>query len=179
MTRHVNRGLFKRCDCPRRSWPKCQDAWWFAYKPRGRTKRYRISLDWQLDKHLESKTEAETEAGRIRAQIDDGTFRPRGEEPALTPRSAMTLAQLLAEYERRVQVPRAQQLHTARCGCRREDWQACPQARSLVNTRSLMRVLRKTTLTRHDGLVAPVEDWPVADITAATLRSSRKRAGPL
>jgi integrase len=167
--RNVNRGLFKRCDCARRAWPKCPDAWWFAYKPRGGTKRYRISLDRQLGRHLESKTEAESEAGRLRVQIDDGTFRPRGQEPAPTPRSALTLAHLLAEYERRVLVPRGQQLHAARCGCGRKDWQACPQARSLVNTRSLMRVLRKTTLTRHDGLVAPFEDWPVADITAATL----------
>jgi hypothetical protein len=166
--RHQNHGLRKRCDCPRRTWAKCRHSWWIDYKPRGGTRHYQFSLDRHLGRHIDSKTAAEAEAAALRVSIDRGTFRAPGDE-APVPLGALTVAHLLAEYERRVLVPRGQQLHTARCGCGREDWSACPHARSLVNARSLMRVLRTTVLPRHDGRVTRFEHWPVADITADTL----------
>jgi hypothetical protein len=72
--RRRNHGLRKRCGCPRKVWPKCPHSWHFNYKPRG-GKPYRISLDRELRRHIDSKTEAQKEAARIRVEIDGGTFR--------------------------------------------------------------------------------------------------------
>ena len=61
-TRHQNRGLRKICDCPRRSWAKCPHSWHFNFKPKGGPS-YRFSIDSELDRHIESKSEAEEIAG--------------------------------------------------------------------------------------------------------------------
>jgi integrase len=74
MRRRRNGGLRKRCECPRKVWPKCPHSWHLNYKPRGGP-HYRISLDREAGKHLESKSDAEIVAARIRVAIDDGKFR--------------------------------------------------------------------------------------------------------
>jgi len=73
-SRRRNGGLRKRCGCPRKVWPKCSHSWHMNYKPRGGP-HYRISLDREAGKHLESKSDAETVAARVRVAIDDGKFR--------------------------------------------------------------------------------------------------------
>ena len=73
MKRHHTGGLRKRCDCARKHWPKCSHPWWLRYKPRGGP-HYEVSLDRVLGKHVDSKSEAETEANKIRVLIDAGTF---------------------------------------------------------------------------------------------------------
>jgi integrase len=78
--RHQNGGLRKVCGCPRRTWPKCRHGWHLNYKPRGGP-AYRLSLDVEAGTHLASKTEAAKLANTIRTQIDDGTFRRRGDAP--------------------------------------------------------------------------------------------------
>ena len=40
--RHTNDGLYKRCDCARRSWLKCEHGWHFDFY-KGR--KFRYSLD--------------------------------------------------------------------------------------------------------------------------------------
>jgi len=89
--RHVNHNLRKRCDCPRRAWPKCSHGWWFNYKPRGGTS-YRISLDKHAGKHLDRKAAAEDVAAEIRLAILAGTY------GQAAPRSEMTLRQLADLY---------------------------------------------------------------------------------
>lgn len=73
-SRRRNYGLRKVCRCGRRRWPKCPHAWHFSYKPRGGP-RYRFSLDAELGRHVEGKTEAENIAIDIRGAINAGTFK--------------------------------------------------------------------------------------------------------
>ena len=68
-------GVRKVCRHGWRQWPKCACAWYFSYKPRGGGPRYRFSLDVELGRHVESKTEAEQIATDIRSAINAGTFR--------------------------------------------------------------------------------------------------------
>jgi integrase len=95
----------KVCDCGWKQWPKCPHAWYFSYKPRGGGPRYRFSLDLELARHVESKTEAEQIATDFRSAINAGTFR-RATEPlsspptgiATDPTAALTIAQLGETY---------------------------------------------------------------------------------
>lgn len=100
MTRHRNDGVYKRCDCPRRTWPKCPHGWHFAFK--WADVHHRFSLDRHLNKHIDNKTDAETEAEKIRIAIREGRFG----QPA--PRQEMTLRELADIYlERYVAVTHA------------------------------------------------------------------------
>jgi integrase len=74
MPQNRNGGLRKRCACPRRNWAKCPHGWHLNYKPKGGP-HYRISLDRELRRHVDSKSEAVKEALKIRVAIDEGTFR--------------------------------------------------------------------------------------------------------
>ena len=65
-------GLRKRCGCARREWSRCKHPWHLAVQWKGT--RYRISLDQYVGRQLKGKTDAETEADRIRAAIRAGTF---------------------------------------------------------------------------------------------------------
>lgn len=69
---HRNRGLRKICDCARSKWAKCVHPWHFSFKWLG--KDHRGSLDRYMGQHIDSKTEAEASADRIRAEIRAGTF---------------------------------------------------------------------------------------------------------
>jgi hypothetical protein len=71
MPRHMNHGLRKVCRCPRRQWAKCEHPWHFNFKPKGGP-AYRFSLDSELGRHIESKTEAEAEAGTSGRQYEPG-----------------------------------------------------------------------------------------------------------
>jgi integrase len=93
-SRHRNSGLRKRCGCPRKVWPKCPHSWYLNFKPRGGP-HYQLSLDRELGRHLDSKSEAEAEATRIRAAILDGTFRVSAPE---SPASALTFGDVATRY---------------------------------------------------------------------------------
>jgi hypothetical protein len=69
---HENDGIRKICGCRRPNWPKCRHPWHFSHKYGG--VHYRFSLDRHLGRHLDSKTEAEDAAERLRVAIKDGTF---------------------------------------------------------------------------------------------------------
>ncbi len=60
------------CGCPRRGWAKCPHAWHFNYTWQGTPHRY--SLEKLLGRKVRSKTEAVTEADRLRDAIEAGTF---------------------------------------------------------------------------------------------------------
>ena len=71
-TRHHTDGLTKRCGCPRPRWSKCVHPWYLAYQWKGA--RYRVQLDRLLGRTLKGKTEAASEADRVRGEIRAGTF---------------------------------------------------------------------------------------------------------
>lgn len=145
--RHENHGLRKRCDCPRRAWPKCHHAWWMNYKPRGGP-AYRISLDKHLDKHIDRKADAEDAAGKIRSAIKAGTFGP----PA--PREEMTLRQLADTYQERfVAVEHAATVQAYAWG---------------------LTTICKTVIPRPTGNSAPLGDWRVTDIVTDTIERFRE-----
>ena len=105
-SRRQNHGLRKVCGCGRGRWPKCPHAWHFSYKPRGGL-RYRFSLDAELGRHIDSKTEAEKISIDLRSAINAGTFRrvAASSAPVLpTPSIQMvvTLDQFVAVYIERV-----------------------------------------------------------------------------
>src|SRR5437588_5996839 len=88
--RHTNGGVRKVCDCPRRTWAKCEHPWHFSYKWQG--VHHRFSLDRREGKHIDSKTAALALAEQYRIAIRAGTF---GES---TPIQNMTLRQLADLY---------------------------------------------------------------------------------
>lgn len=106
-TRQHNDGLRKLCACQRRGWAKCAHPWHFNYKPRG-GKAWRFSLDAELGRRLKGRTEAETEATRIRNEINDGTYVRTAERRqhqiarALVDPGAITLADFSTTYLERV-----------------------------------------------------------------------------
>src|SRR5438105_887487 len=73
-TRNRNQGVRKRCDCRRRDWPKCPHSWYFNFKVKSGP-HYRLSLDREVGRHIDSKSSAIAEAERIRTAIRNGTFR--------------------------------------------------------------------------------------------------------
>ena len=72
MSKQRNRGLRKRCRCPRAKWPKCPHGWHFNFSWKGVS--YRLSLDRECGQHIDSKTKAVTEAERLRGEIRKGVF---------------------------------------------------------------------------------------------------------
>ena len=70
--RHRNHGLRKRCECPRTKWPKCKHGWHFNFRWKG--ENYRLSLDRECGRHIESKTEAQQEAERMRLAVREGRY---------------------------------------------------------------------------------------------------------
>jgi integrase len=73
MRRNRNRGVRKRCECPRNTWAKCAHGWYFNFK--WKEVHYRLSLDREIGRRIEGRADAEAEADRIRNKIRDGTFR--------------------------------------------------------------------------------------------------------
>jgi hypothetical protein len=73
MPRQRNHGLRKICGCRPAAWPKCPHTWHINFKPRGGP-HYRLSLDVECGRHIDSKTEAEKVATTIKAAIVAGTF---------------------------------------------------------------------------------------------------------
>jgi integrase len=99
--RQSNHGLRKICGHSRRAWATCAHPWHFSFK--WKDKHYRFSLDKQLSRTIDSKTEAETEAERLRIAIREGRF----DQPVPVVDN-LTVQQLIDLYDRRyLQVKRA------------------------------------------------------------------------
>ena len=102
MAKHRNRGLRKRCECPRKNWAKCAHPWHFNFKWNG--EHYRFSLDREVGHPITNKSDAEKEADRLRTAIREGRFRqqevepPRGE--ALPPGGELTFRQFAEEWKK-------------------------------------------------------------------------------
>jgi integrase len=146
MSRQHNNGLRKICGCPRRGWAKCSHAWHFSFMWKGAP--YRFSLDKQLERHMDSRTAAATEAERIRIEIKEGRF------GQVAPRESMTLRQLADTYlERYVDVERPA---------------------TAQGFRYAMATICRTELPRPVGGAAPVGDWLLTDIVTDTVERFRE-----
>jgi integrase len=71
--KRTNHGLRKRCDCPRREWPRCSHSWHLNFAWRGT--HFRLSIDRETHKHVETKADALAAADHLRDAIRAGTFR--------------------------------------------------------------------------------------------------------
>ena len=159
-TRHRNDGLRKVCDCARRNWPKCGHPWHFNFKWAGVHHRY--SLDRLVGKRIESKTDAETEAEKIRVSIKDGTFRKPGEPTRVeTPtRETLTVRQLLELYRDRVVEPRGEDALTA--------------------YKYAISAICRTSVPTLGGTPLPLGDWKISDLSTDAIeqfRDIRKASG--
>src|SRR5262245_18609285 len=76
MPKRTHDGLKKRCDCPKKSWPKCSHPWWFNFHHGDREHRY--SLDKIARARNQplptTKSDAITWRDQLRAEIRSGTF---------------------------------------------------------------------------------------------------------
>ena len=141
-----NRGLRKRCGCPRSKWPKCAHRWHFNYKWNG--VHHRISLDKYLRRRIVGRTEAEREASRLKIAIEEGHF---GENrPA---RDTLTVAQLLAAYVK--------------------EYVTLERPRSLANVKYQVGAIAAEVLELPTGERRPFGDWHVRDVGTGALEKFR------
>lgn len=90
--RRRHHGLRKRCRCKPRDWPRCAHGWHLNFKWKLEPDNpnapddghWRLSLDREVGRHIDSKSNAIAEAERIRTAIRNGTFRPPAAAPAPT-----------------------------------------------------------------------------------------------
>ena len=149
--RHLNRGLRKICSCPRRAWAKCEHSWYLNFKPRGGP-AYRFSLDKHFNRHIDSKTEADTLAGDLRKAIRAGTF---GQTAPML--DTLTVAQLLDTYKTR--------------------YVAVERPGAVQHVGYQVGLITKTPIERPDGPAQPLGDWRVADVTVDTLDRFKETRG--
>ena len=146
MAQKKNDGLRKVCGCTRRGWAKCRHPWHFNFHWQGTD--YRFSLNKHLGRHVDSKTEAEAEADRIRIEIRAGRFG----QPVAS--DEMTLRQLADLYlERYVAVERA----------------STAQAFTWA-----MNTICQTVIPRPTGGGDPFSAWRLTDIVTDTIERFRE-----
>lgn len=109
MPKRTNDGVWKRCDCGKRRWPKCEHGWYFNFHHGGRSHRY--SLDAIARNRAQAppanKIEATTWRDRIRGEIRDGTFSDLDSgQPAVPPEARLTFGDVCDQYlARHVRTP--------------------------------------------------------------------------
>lgn len=145
--RQRNGGLRKVCGCPRRTWAKCDHGWRMNFK--WKDVHHRYALDRIVGKPIRSKTEADTEADRIRTEIRAGTFRRPGEEPPAPVRDTLTLATLFEHFKKR--------------------YLEIQRPTTLVNTDYQTKTIVAVELERPDGTKRAFGQWLVADISTDAL----------
>lgn len=158
-------GVYKICGC--RDKVKCRHPWWFSFKRRGSSTRFRKSLDLVLEKHVDSKTSAEQEAGRLRAGILATLDNPAALALSLRERevigleappsvvsvlSTLTVGQMLKTYLDRHLVTTAT-----------HDKQAYQ-----------IKAIGRTVLKRADDTDLPFSDWLIVDVTTDTVERLRE-----
>ena len=158
-------GLRKICGCKPASWTKCPHGWHFSFMWAGTHHRY--SLDKLVLKKIRLKGDAETEANRIRAEVQAGTFTGRavpkapGDPTATMPvLPALTLGQLLENY--------------------RTGHLAVNRKASTKNDVSQIGRITGAVLTLPTGTPLAFGCWCVSDIKTATIeqfRNVRRAAG--
>ena len=152
--RKKNDGVRKICKCARKRWSECEHSWYLNFQWKGQ--HYRFSLDRELNKRIDSKTDAEGEAERLKTLIRDGKFRVGA--PAL---ESLTLEKLFTEYHRRYL-----QIH---------------RKATEANTKSQINVISRTLLPHPTRGDLAFGQWLVTDIATDTIEQYRemRRAAPV
>lgn len=187
--RHTNDGIRKLCGCPRRKWAKCATdgvvhPWHFNFKWNG--EHFRFSLErrigklvrrerelqdgtrrseWRRDRSslgrlITNKTEAQSEAQRLKVAIKDGSLLDGGVDRPN--RETLTLEQLMDTYRRRHLDEKRKQ--------------------SSKNLEYQIPAILRTPLERPDGCTRPFGDWLVVDIKTATIdqfQAKRSKTAPI
>ncbi|MGE3520425.1 MAG: tyrosine-type recombinase/integrase [Vicinamibacterales bacterium] len=156
--------VYKICSC--KNPLKCRHPWWFSFKRRGSPLRIRKSLDVVLERHVDSKTAAETEAGKLRAAIVAVLDDPASDALSAHGRLLLGLPP----------PPPAATLKSLTVGRLLEIY----KERHLANTATLEKrsyeigAITRTVLPRPDGSAVKLGDWLVADLTADGLERLRE-----
>jgi hypothetical protein len=103
-----------------------------------------------FNRHIESKTEAETLAGDLRKAIRTGTFGQTA--PVL---DQLTVGQLLDTYNTR--------------------YPAVERKDSVRDVGYQIALIKRTAIERSDGRSLPFGDWPVGDVTTAVVEDFKAR----
>jgi integrase len=143
--------------CPCKDPLKCRHPWWFSYQYPG-LPRLRRSLD-SLGPHIDSKTNAEEEALRIRTAHDADTLSPVERARLKLPPSTTTSST--------PPMPIAQTLTVRQLVTRYREAEPGGDAYQIDS-------LSRTVLTRLDGESAALGDWRLSDVTAEALERFRK-----
>jgi integrase len=162
MPRRTYDGIKKRCDCPRRAWPKCSHPWHFSFHHNGREHRY--SLDRIARARGErppvGKTEAVAWRDQLRGKVRAGTFVDPDTPTAVTAvptDTRLTLGDVIDKYiKRHVEGP-----------TRREG----PKKAMTWN----LKLIKRTLVPAANGAVVPLEQKPAESITKADLEAFRER----
>jgi integrase len=158
MSREKNGGLYKRCECARRKWLKCDHPWHFDFY---KGKKFRFSLD-VIARHYgieppRDKGDAKALGDRIRSEIHGGTFRdPNGPKPPCPdPTALLTVGDVIDTYiKRHVENP-----------TRRESAQKTMKWH--------LGVLRRTKIPAAGGQGIEFERKPIKDVTKADIEAIR------
>jgi integrase len=99
MPKRTHDGIKKRCDCPRRLWPKCAHPWHFSFHHAGVEHRYSLEKIARArgERPPTSKSEAGTWRDRLRGEIRDGSFvDPDAPRPVSV--AALTVGEVIDRY---------------------------------------------------------------------------------
>jgi hypothetical protein len=155
MPKRPHDGIKKRCDCPKKRWPKCSHPWWLGFRFGDR--QYRFSLDKIASARQQpvptSKSEAIKWRDRLRNEIRGGEF---SEAPtAAPPDTRLTFGDVCDKY-----LKGHVQTLTRR-----------PGGRKMMEI--LIAVARRAEIpVAHESIVT-LEDKPIEGITKAEMRTSR------
>jgi integrase len=157
---HDNDGLYKRCEHPRRQWPKCRCPWHAGFQWHG--VEHRTSLHKYASKPRDygmGKLEAEGLRDHWRNDIRDGKW-PRQVSEPVTMSAALTLADVLDEYEKKY-------LPFRQDGRRRRE-------HAVENMRYQLAALRVAEVPGGHGTRVALAAKPIAAITKADVEAIRE-----
>jgi integrase len=155
MPKRPHDGITKRCECPKKRWPKCSHPWWFGFRYKDR--QYRFSLDRIASAREQpvptSKSDAIKWRDRLRNEIRSGEF---SEAPAAAqPDTRLTFADVCDKYLKgHVQTP------TRR-----------PGGRKMMEI--LVALARRAEIPAAHGSTVKLEDKPIDEITKADIEAVR------
>jgi integrase len=158
MPKRTNDGVWKRCDCGKRRWPKCEHPWYFNFHAGGHSHRYSLDAIARArgQEPPTTKVEAMTWRDQIRGEIRAGTFAdPDAHGPAAPPEARLTFGDVCDQYlARHVRTP------TRRPRGRRE-------------MEIMIKVLRRAEIPGPGGAGVRLEAKAIDAITRADVEAVR------
>jgi integrase len=158
MPKRTNDGISKRCECGRRTWPKCIHPWHFNFHFNGHEHRYSLDTIARREgtRPPASKAEAMAMRDRLRSAIRAGKF-----EGTAAPATGLTFGDVVDRY--------------------RMDYVNVPtRRRSAAKAFEVhLAVLLRSMVPAANGASIALRNKPIAEITRAdveAVRAGRRRA---